>query len=124
MIKRPLHSRFRQPVMEGIKTTTIRENPWPVGKAIMLYNWSGKAYRSPQIDVAAVIVVKAVPITIEHLPSGQLLFTFEGYQTGAALWATEGFEDGRDLEEWFRPKVKRGAVIQRWLMTFALKTED
>lgn len=124
MIKRPLHSRFRQPVLEGIKTTTIRENPWPVGKAIMLYNWSGKAYRSPQIDVAAVIVAKAVPIAIEHLPSGQLVFAFEGNETGAALWFTEGFEDGRDLEEWFRPKVPRGAVIQRWLMSFALKTED
>ena len=64
MIKRPLNSRFSDAVLEGRKVTTIRDTPWPVGKPIMLYNWSGAAYRSPQIDVAAVLVVETTLIRI------------------------------------------------------------
>ena len=56
MIKRPLNPRFSDAVREGRKFTTIRADLWPVGVPIMLYNWSGAAYRSKQIDVAAIIV--------------------------------------------------------------------
>ena len=56
MIKRPLDPKFSDAVREGRKVTTIREKPWPVGKPIMLYNWSGIPYRSKHIDVASVKV--------------------------------------------------------------------
>ncbi len=98
MLKRPLNKRFSGAVREGRKTTTIRNTPWPVGVPIMLYNWSASPYRSPQHDVAAVVVAKTSPISIEHLPSGQLLYTYDGFREGDALWWTEGFEDGRDIE--------------------------
>jgi len=67
MIKRPLNSRFSDAVREGRKITTIRDNPWPVGKQIMLYNWSGAAYRSKQNDVAAVTVLATSPVTISRV---------------------------------------------------------
>lgn len=37
MIKRPLNSQFREKVLCGEKTTTIRDKAWPVGVPIMLY---------------------------------------------------------------------------------------
>lgn len=123
MLKRPLHKRFSVAVREGRKTTTIRNTPWPVGVPIMLYNWSASPYRSPQHDVAAVVVAKTSPITIEHLPSGQLLYTYDGLREGAALWWTEGFEDGHDIDDWFSPLVKRGKTYEGHLMTFSLAND-
>lgn len=90
----------------------------------MLYNWSASPYRSPQHDVAAVVVVKTSPITIEHLPSGQLLYTYDGFREGDALWWTEGFEDGRAIDDWFRPLVKKGGIYEGHLMTFSLANAD
>jgi hypothetical protein len=34
MIKRPLAEQFHQKVLDGIKISTIRPNPWPVGVPI------------------------------------------------------------------------------------------
>lgn len=124
MIKRPLNARFSTAVREKRKTTTIREKPWPVGKPIMLYNWSGAAYRSPQIDVVPVMVESAVPITITHLPSGQLLYEYDGFREADAIWFSEGFENGHDMDEWFRPLVKRGESITKHLMRFRLLNEQ
>ena len=86
----------------------------------MLYNWSGAAYRSPQIDVEPVMVDSAVPITISHLPSGQLLYDYDWPWGGDLLWFSEGFDSGHDMEEWFRPLVKRGQSVTKHLMRFRL----
>lgn len=61
MLKRPLNSRFTAAVRIGRKITTIRDKPWRTDLSVMLYNWSGAAYRSKQIDVAAVQVLGVRP---------------------------------------------------------------
>ncbi|MCL5460053.1 hypothetical protein M3M33_15560, partial [Loigolactobacillus coryniformis] len=76
MIKRPLNAQFSNAVLEKRKITTIREKPWPVGVPIMLYNWSGAAYRSPQIDVGVVTVSGWWPITIAHTESGEMRYAY------------------------------------------------
>lgn len=120
MIKRPLNPRFSQTVLDGRKTTTIRDSFWRTNVPIMLYNWSGAAYRSKQIDVAAVEVQGVLPITITHLPSGQMLYEYDGFREADAIWFTEGFENGPDMDEWFRPLVKRRESITKHLMRFRL----
>jgi hypothetical protein len=40
MIKCPLSPQFSDAVRNGVKTTTIRSKPWPIGRPIMLFNWS------------------------------------------------------------------------------------
>lgn len=124
MIKRPLHERFTPAVREGRKTTTIRKNPWPVRKPIMLYNWSGKAYRSKQVDVAAVVVIGFWVIRITHREDGGMIYAY-GRENERPLHETEGFASRAEMDEWFRPKIKRGETITRHLMNFRLaKTEE
>lgn len=122
MIKRPLKSRFSEAVCEGRKFTTIRDNPWPVGKPIMLYNWSGAAYRSPQIDVAPVIVEETTPIRIGVSSNGNHVFFHaeRGIHCGVMLWQAEGFESAEDMKEWFLEKLKPGQTVEKHLMRFRL----
>jgi hypothetical protein len=121
MLKRPLNPRFSQAVLHGRKFTTIRKKPWPTSVPIMLYNWSAAAYRSPQIDVAAVIVESASPITITRIPSDQLLYQYStgGDERLVCLWSCEGFEDGHEMDDWFRRIVKPGQVFTAWLLKFS-----
>ena len=119
MIKRPLNPRFTAAVLDGRKFTTIREKPWPVGVPIMLYNWSGKAYRSPQINVAAVIVKCNWQIRIEHFENGKMFYQV-GLEDLAKLHEMEGFESREAMDDWFRSVVKPGHVITRYLMRFSL----
>lgn len=123
MLKRPLNSRFTQAVLDGRKFTTIRENPWPVGSPIMLYNWSGAAYRSKQADVAPVIVTGFWPITIGQTENGEMLYAY-GMDIGRALWETEGFESREAMDEWFRAIVRPGKSVMRWLMRFSLANDQ
>jgi|GEM_PF-6156985 len=123
MIKRPLNSRFSDAVLEGRKVTTIRDTPWPVGKPIMLYNWSGAAYRSPQIDVAAVLVVETTLIRIGRVEGeiGLMCYHAErGIHPGRQLWSCEGFLSEEDMDEWFRSKFKSGQWVDKHLMRFRL----
>lgn len=46
MLKRPVNSRFNDRIRAGIKITTIREKPWPVGKPITLSNGFTMAFPS------------------------------------------------------------------------------
>jgi hypothetical protein len=119
MIKRPLNAQFSNAVLEKRKITTIREKPWPVGVPIMLYNWSGAAYRSPQIDVGAVIVREWWPITIARTSAGDMRYVYrmDGH---LALHETEGFESRAAMDEWFRPLVKNGQSVTKHLMRFRL----
>jgi len=117
MIKRPLNARFSGPVLAGKKTTTIRDKAWPVGVPIMLYNWSGAAYRSKQIDVAAVVVKGFWTIRITHRPDGAMAYEC-GKESGPALYESEGFASQDEMDEWFRPLVKPGRTVEKTLMLF------
>jgi hypothetical protein len=118
MIKRPLHARFSELVRADKKTTTIRDQPWPVGVPIMLYNWSGAPYRSKQHDVAAVIVKGCWPIRITHKPDGDMIFAY-GRANNTPLHESEGFASRAEMDEWFRPLVKRGETVEKTLMLFS-----
>lgn len=114
MRKRPLNPRFSDLVRAGQKTTTIRRKPWPVGVPIMLYEWTGKAYRSPQLDVIAIMVTRVVPISI--IKAGDdVLYAAEVQHAepkSLPLWQTEGFSSQEDMDAWFRPLVKKGNLTQ------------
>lgn len=121
MIKRPLNPRFTQAVLDGIKTTTIRDKFWPSDVPIMLYNWSGAAYRSKHIDVAAVVVQGVSAIHITHGSSGLMAYSYmRSALNGRQLHETEGFDSQADMDEWFRRKIKLGQTVTKVLMRFHL----
>lgn len=120
MIKRPLNARFADAVLEGIKTTTIRDKAWPIGKPIMLYSWSGAAYRSKQVDVAAVVVEETTRIRIGREKDMMMYHMGNGIHLGRLLWMSEGFLSSREMDEWFRDLVKPGQWIEKSLMRFRL----
>lgn len=119
MIKRPLHSQFSDAVRGGRKITTIRDKAWPVGVPIMLYQWSEKPYRSPQIDVAPILVTGFWPIYITQTHGGGMSYRY-GMETPAPLWEHEGFFSPEGMDEWFRPMVEPGEMITKVLMRFRL----
>ncbi|MEI6178310.1 MAG: hypothetical protein WCS43_15565 [Verrucomicrobiota bacterium] len=119
MIKRPLNPQFSSAVLECRKFTTIRDKPWPVGVPIMLYNWSGAAYRSKQIDVAAVMVEGVHPIEISHDETMGMRYSMHAVGQ-IALWSTEGFGSRAEMDAWFRPIVKPGQTVAKVLMRFRL----
>ena len=125
MIKRPLNTRFTEAVRLGRKTTTIRDKAWPVGKPIMLYNWSGAAYRSPHVDVAPVIVRATSRIVIarsELRPDVVALLPVSPIHDGP-LWQVEGFDSLEEMRAWFRRLLKPGQSVTKHLMRFALWDE-
>lgn len=122
MIKRPIDPRFNQAVLDGRKFTTIREKPWPVWKDVMLYNWSGAAYRSKQVDVAAVIVESETEILICN--DGHAVTFYPDDVDGISLHETEGFESRSDLETWFAKVVKPGERATKHLMRFRLLRKE
>jgi hypothetical protein len=117
MIKRPLNPRFSDKVLNGTKFTTIRDHPWPAYKDIMLYNWSGTAYRSKQIDVCPVVVIGFWPIVIVHQLDGKMLYGC-GMEHERPLWSREGFDSQEEMDEWFRKAVKKGDTVFKHLMRF------
>lgn len=117
MIKRPLNSRFVEPVLADKKTTTIREKTWPVGIPILLYHWSGKAYRSKHHDVAVIVVKGFWTIRITHKLDGSMAYEC-GKESGPALFESEGFGSQSEMDEWFRPLVKPGRTVEKTLMRF------
>lgn len=119
MIKRPLHPQFTEAVLAGRKFTTIRDKVWPIGVPIMLYNWSGVAYRSPQIKVAPIQVSGYWPIEIHHHGDGTMRY-IHGMEHPKPLHETEGFASAAAMDAWFRPLVKPGHFISKKLMRFRL----
>lgn len=118
MHRRPLNARFESAVQAGLKTTTIRKNPWPVGVPIQLYKHSGRPYHSPQVNVAVIIVTQVTPIVIEHFHVGHLLYTYEAPVTAPALWQTEGFSSASEMDAWFLPLIPATGKLERSLMRF------
>lgn len=119
MIKRPLNTRFSVDVLEGRKITTIRDKLWPVGKPIMLYNWSGAAYRSKQVDVAAVVVLGFWPIQIARTEGGTMRYAY-GMESATPLHENEGFDSQEEMDTWFSAKMKPGQMVTKYLMRFRL----
>lgn len=131
MLKRPIHAQFGPKVLAGIKRTTIRDTPWPLGKPIMLYHWTGKPYRSQQQDVAAVEAVFTCHLRITHTRMGlHYLFSPNNLRGLCAflrlpveevhLWQLEGFDSRDAMDAWFRPLIKPGQTLQKHLMLFKL----
>lgn len=122
MLKRPLNPRFNVPVRTGRKITTIREKPWRTDLPVMLYNWSGAAYRSSHVDVAAVRVLGVRPVQIDRLKSGRMIFQYstEGDERLVKLWECEGFDSPEEMDYWFSAKMKPGQSVTKCLMRFEL----
>jgi hypothetical protein len=124
MIKRPLNPRFETAVLEGRKFTTIRKNPWPCWKPIMLYRWSGAAYRSPQINIAAIQVEETLEMLVTHDRDGGIVFGRDKID-GIPIHKTEGFANAGEMREWFAKVVPVGKTVELALMRFSLlKTES
>lgn len=119
MIKRPLNRQFSQAVKDGRKFTTIRSKPWPCWKPIMLYNWSGAAYRSKQVDVAAIEVEKTLEMFVTHNKDGGIIFSRDKID-GIPIHQTEGFDDAGQMQEWFSKVVPIGKTVGLALMRFRL----
>jgi hypothetical protein len=115
MIRRPISDMLAPKVLADIKFTTIRDNPWPVGVPIMLYRWSGKPYKSKQIEVCPIEVITTQVVDIFHRPDGTMAYlgsiTWE-------LWRSEGFESQEQMDAWFRPLVKPGQMMTKNMMHF------
>ena len=119
MIKRPINPMFNIAVCAGIKFTTIRENPWPCWTPIMLYNWTGAAYRSKQINIAAIEVEEVLDITITHDIDGGLVYCRDKID-GKPIHQSEGFKDAGEMRQWFEKIVKPGEDRTFHLMRFRL----
>jgi hypothetical protein len=119
MIKRPLDQRFRDAVLEGRKITTMRVKPWPVGKPIVLYHWTGAAYRSKHVDIAVIEVLQTDRVVIRRDLDGHLSYRRGGiFELPRPLWFYEGFAAQADMDEWFGPLLKKDPLITRHLMLF------
>lgn len=119
MIKRPINARFSDAIREGRKFTTIRSKPWPCWKPIMLYNWTGAAYRSKQVDVAAIEVEEVLEMLVTHDEHGGLVFG-RNQIDGIPIHKTEGFDNARQMQEWFAKVVPVGETVELALMRFRL----
>lgn len=121
MRRRPLNERFGQRVLDGIKTTTIRDSAWTVGEVYMLFHWSGRPYHSPQINVAPVVVDAVLAITINRPASGPMQYSIACLD-GLPLWHCEGFDSQADMDRWFSATMEPGQMVEKHLMRFRLMT--
>lgn len=117
-MKRPIDKRFRQAVLDGVKTTTIRKTPWPVGVPIILYYWSGKPYHSKHEDVCEIVVKDLFQITITEFEGQIRYLQSQLRRPNIALWKMEGFSSQIEMDDWFKCALKPGEVGHFWLMEF------
>lgn len=90
----------------------------------MLYNWSGKPYRSKQVEVAVVVVESVGEVDISQDADFKMIYAWTWTGTDArCLWEREGFESQGDMDAWFRRLVKPGKVLRRKLMRFKMVEE-
>jgi hypothetical protein len=123
VIKRPLSDQFHQKVLDGIKVSTIRPNPWPVNVPIQLFRWEGLPYRSKHVNGPAVIVCNVDPITIASDAAGAISYHLAGDSLRHAitdLHLIEGFDSQEKMDDWFCRLVKPGQTIQQYQMLFSL----
>jgi hypothetical protein len=123
MIKRPLAEQFHQMVLDGIKVSTIRPNPWPIGVPIQLFRWEGLPYRSKHVNGPAVIARSANRIMIASDAAGVISYHLTDYDLCHAitdLYVIEGFDSQEKMDDWFCRLVKPGQTIQSYQMLFSL----
>lgn len=124
MVKRPIHSQFNEAVLAGRKFTTIRKKPWRRDQPVMLYNWTGKPYRSKQQNVAAVEVTAWWPIWMTHWKNGDVTYDIQTMDE-KPIHESEGFSSREEMDAWFRKEVPKGTTEIRYLMRFRLlKTKN
>jgi hypothetical protein len=85
----------------------------------MLYNWSGAAYRSKQIDVAAIEVEEVLEMVVTHDEDGGVVFSRDKID-GIPIHQTEGFDDAGQMQDWFAKAVPKGKTVELSLMRFRL----
>ena len=85
----------------------------------MLYNWSGAAYRTPQIDVAEIEVEEVLELEVTHDPDGGVVFS-RAHIDGKPIHQSEGFDDAGEMQAWFSKVVKVGESASLHLMRFRL----
>jgi hypothetical protein len=89
----------------------------------MLYNWSGAAYRSKQVDVAAIEVEEVLEIVVTHDRDGGIVFSRDKID-GVPIHKTEGFADAGQMQEWFAKAVPKGSTADLSLMRFRLANAE
>lgn len=95
--------RFASLVASGSKRHTIRlprKRPIRVGHTLSLRQWSGKAYRSKQIELLETkcIAIDQVVMTNSGLYIGGIEQDQEAWD---AMAKTDGFESIEDMVQWF-----------------------
>lgn len=109
-------------VLADKKTTTIRASAWPIMKPIMLFSWSGKPYRSPQVIVCPIVVTAVERLDVQKsvLGMGYWRPGTDEYREG--LWKSEGFYSQNEMDAWFMDSLKKFATYPMWMMTFRKMT--
>lgn len=121
MIRRSFNIRFRETILKEIKTTTIRNNPWPIGKPIMAFNWVAVPYKSKQADISPIIVTETASIHIQNTGDRMIYRPCPLFVT--RLWYSEGFLMPSEMDEWFSNLVKPGRTITMHIMRFRIAHE-
>jgi hypothetical protein len=97
--------RFEALIAEGRKLQTIRpfrRNPLKVGEELSLRVWTGKPYRSPQREIAQVVVARVRIVQIEAdrvsvwIPEGWRPIPFP-----REFAKSDGFGSWEELAAWF-----------------------
>jgi hypothetical protein len=115
MIRRPLNSQFNDAVLSDIKITTIRKKPWPLG-LVMLYNWTGRPYWSPPINLCSVEVLRHSPIVIER-KKDSITYAHD-LELPRPLWHCEGFPNQQCMDDWFAKTIKVGKSVSMHIQLF------
>jgi hypothetical protein len=87
----------------------------------MLFRWSGKPYRSKQVDIAVIVVEYVQNIDITSAPGGMVYSC--PYIANRPIFGTEGFNSPSDMDAWFFPLVKSGCTVTKSIMRFRLAPE-
>jgi hypothetical protein len=128
MIKHPLSERFHKKVFDGIKISTIRPNPWPIGKPIQLFHWADKPYASKHVNGPVVIVCVVKPVEVRKCRTGFMHYIDLSQRLprylSSNLYIYEGFDTQEDMDTWFCRLVKPGETIQQYQMLFRLNGDQ
>lgn len=94
--------RFRDPILSGVKTSTIRKKArCSAGDTLSLRCWTGRPYRSKQETFATRICSGVMPVVIEE---GRIVMN--GIPVDKAMRETlavaDGFASFRDMEDFFK----------------------
>jgi len=110
------HQRFHQLILDGIKTSTIRDTArCKEGDDLSLRRWTDKPYRSKQQVLMDVPCRSVGPITI----SDDGIERYGLYSEPDAVARGEGFVDWADMLIWF--KANKTLPYEGWLIQWGEK---